>query len=110
MGTYQIIMDRKMNPSIGSKVTFILIIDGRPRPLADGATIIFECDEEQFEIPVFITRNARTNFEGVLTGVADGNDVSILWDIDLNSETLGVIKATNNNTISLQAKPGATRW
>lgn len=107
---YRISIERKMNSTIGNSVTFIMITNGRPRPLADGGTTILECDQKCFEIPVEIIKNSRKKFEGVLTGVADGNDIRIVWDADLTSETLGVIKETTNNTVSFQKKPGSTRW
>lgn len=108
--SYRISIERKMNPAIGNSVTFIMIINGRPRPLADGGATILECDQKCFEIPVEIIKNSRKKFEGVLTGIANGNDIRIVWDADLTSETLGVIKETTNNTVSFQKKPGATRW
>lgn len=107
---YRITIERELNPTIGDSVTFIMIINGRPRPLANGGTTVFECDQTCFEIPVEIIKNSRKKFVGVLTGIADGTDVSILWDADLTSETLGVIKKTTNQTVSFQKKPGATRW
>lgn len=107
---YRITIERETNPTIGNSVTFIMIINGRPRPLADGGTTILECDQKCFEIPVEIIKNSRKKFEGVITGIADGNDIRIVWDADLTSETLGVIKQTTNNTVSFQKKPGATRW
>lgn len=108
--SYRITIEREMNPAIGNSVTFIMIANGRPRPLADGGATILECDQKRFEIPVEIIKNSRKKFEGVLTGIADGNDIRIVWDADLTSETLGVIKETTNNTVSFQKKPGATRW
>ena len=63
-----------------------------------------------FEIPVEIIKNSRKKFEGVLTGIADGNDILIMWDADLTSETWGVIKETTNNIVSFRRKPGAIRW
>lgn len=108
--TYRITIEREMNPTIGNSVTFIMIINGRPRPLADGGATILECDQKYFEIPVEIIKNSRKKFEGVLTGIADGNDIRIVWNADLTSETLGVIKETTNNTVIFQKKPGATRW
>lgn len=108
--TYRITIEREMNPTIGNSVTFIMIINGRPRPLADGGATILECDQKCFEIPVEIIKNSRKKFEGVLTGIADGNDIRIVWNADLTSETLGVIKETTNNTVIFQKKPGATRW
>lgn len=107
---YRITIEREMNPTIGNSVTFIMIINGRPRPLADGGAAIFECDQKYFEIPVEIIKNSRKKFEGVLTGIADGNDIRIVWDADLTSETLGVIKETTNKTVLFRKKPGATRW
>lgn len=107
---YRIIIERQMNSAIGNSVTFIMMIKGRPRPLADGGTTILECSQKCFEFPVEIIKNSRKKFEGVLTGIADGNDIRIVWDADLTSETLGVIKETTNNTVSFQKKPGATRW
>ncbi len=108
--SYRITIDRERNRNVGDLVTFILIANGRPRPLADGATIVVECDKKRFDIPVSIIKNSRKKFEGVLTGIADGNDIRILWNVDLTSKTLGVIKETTNNTVSFQEKPGATRW
>lgn len=108
--TYYITINRKRNPAIGSSVTFIMIINGRPHPLADGGAMIFECDQKCFEIPVAIIKNARKKFEGVLAGIADGNDIHIVLDVDMTSETLGVINETTNNTVSFRKKPGATRW
>ena len=108
--SYRITIERKRNPMIGDSVTFIMIVNGRPRPLADGGAMFLECDQKCFEIPVSIIENPRKQFEGVLTGIADGNDIRIVWDADLTSETLGVIKETTNNTVSFQKKPGATRW
>ena len=107
---YRITIEREMNPTIGNSVTFIMIINGRPRPLANGGATILECDQKCFEIPVEIIKNSRKKFEGVLTGVADGNDIRIVWDADLTSETLGVIKETTNNTVLFRKKPGATCW
>ena len=108
--SYRITIERQMNPTIGNSVTFIMIANGRPRPLADGGAVILECDQKCFEIPVEIIKNSRKKFEGVLTGVADGKDIRIVWDADLTRETLGVIKETTNDTVSFRKKPGATRW
>lgn len=108
--SYRITIEREYNRTVGESVTFILIVNGRPRPLANGAIITVECDKKCFEIPVFISKNSRKKFEGVLTGIADGNDIRILWDADLNLKTLGAIKETTNDTVSFQNKPGATRW
>ena len=105
---YRITIERTKNLQIGDSVTFILEINGRPRPLADGATIIFDCDKKYLEIPACITKGARKKFEGVLTGIADGEDIHITWEADLTSETLGVIKETTNNTVSFQKKSGET--
>ncbi len=107
---YRITIEREMNPTIGNSVTFIMIINGRPRPLADGGAVMVECDQKCFEIPVEIIKNSRKKFEGVLTGIADGNDIRIVWDVDPKEKNLGVIKETTNNTVCFQAKPGATRW
>jgi len=107
---YRITIEREYNRTVGESVTFILITNGRPRPLANGAIITVECDKKCFEIPVLITKNSRKKFEGVLTGFADGNDIRILWDADPKQKNLGVIKETTNNTVSFQEKPGATRW
>lgn len=108
--SYRITIERERNRPVGESITFILIANGRPRPLADGAITIVECDKRRFEIPVLITKNSRNKFEGVLTGIADGNDIRILWNADPKLKTLGIIKETTNNTVSFQAKPGATRW
>ena len=106
---YRITIERETNPAIGNSVTFIMIINGRPRPLADGGVMIFECNQKCFEIPVEIIKNSRKKFVGVLTGIADGTDIRIVWNADLTSETLGVIKETTNTTVSFRKKPGATR-
>lgn len=107
---YRITIEREYNHAVGESVTFILITNGRPRPLANGAIITMECDKKRFEIPVFITKNSRKKFEGVLTGIADGSDIRIVWDVDLNSKTLGTVLQTSNDTVCFQSKPGATRW
>lgn len=107
---YRITIERQTNPKIGNAVTFIMILNGRPRPLADGDMVMLDCDQAQFEIPVEIIKNSRKKFEGVLTGIADGTDIRIVWDADLTSETLGVIKETTNQTVSFRKKTGATRW
>ena len=108
--SYRITIERQANPAIGNSVTLIMIVNGRPRPIADGGALMLECDQKCFEFPVEIIKNARTKFEGVLTGIADGNDVRILWDADLTSQTLGIIKETTNSTVSFCKKPGTTRW
>lgn len=107
-GPYRITLRRTHNSLIGDSVTFILIADGRPRPLADNAyTSIIE-DKKYFEIPVFITDNDKKRFEGVLTGVADGRDIDILWDAELKNQTLGKIIETTNSSVTFIGRPGAT--
>lgn len=108
--SYRITIERQANLTIGNSVTFIMIVNGRPRPLADGGALMLECNQKCFELPVEIVKNSRKKFEGVLTGIADGNDIRILWDADLSTETLGIIKETTNNTVSFKKKTGATRW
>lgn len=107
---YRVTLRREKHPKIGNSVTFILIANGRPRPLADDAWTTLEFSEKEFEIPVFITKNSRTKFEGVLTGTADGSDIRILWSPDLTQKTLGVIKETTNPTVTFVERPGATNW
>ncbi len=107
-GPYRIILRRACNPRIGNSVTFILIADGRPRPLSDDAYTSVVEDKKYFEIPVFITDNDKKRFEGVLTGVADGKDIDILWDVDLKNQTLGRIIETTNNSVTFIGRPGAT--
>lgn len=107
---YRITLERESDRTIGDTVTCILIIGGRPRPLADGGSIMLTDDRKVFEIPVMITKNSRKKFEGVITGIADGADIRIVWGVDLNQKTLSTIKQTTNSTVTFQAKPGATRW
>ncbi len=105
---YRIVLERVKNPSIGNKVTCILIRDGRPRPLADDAAFWWDTDEKRFEIPIYIAKGDRKRFEGVLTGVPDGKDLHIVLDVDPNVKMLAVIKECNNSTIHLEERPGAT--
>lgn len=109
-GSYRITIERERNCVVRDSVTFLLILNGRPRPLADGAAVSFEENRKHFEIPVFISKNSRNRFEGVLTGIADGNDIRITWSVDPKHKALGVIKETTNNTVSFQERPGAARW
>ncbi len=106
---YYITIEREHNSSIGDSVTFLIILNGRPRPVADGGSVTFKVDEERFEIPVFITKNSKKNVEGVIAGVADGNDINIVWSVDPADKTFGSIKSTTNNTVSFMEKPGAAR-
>ena len=108
--SYRIEIDRKKNPAIGNTVTFIMIANGRPSVLADGGTLLFKCDQKRFEIPVEIRMESGERFEGVMTGLADGKDIHVVWDADPTSEALGVIKETTNNTVWFLEKPGAAQW
>ncbi len=105
---YTVHLIRKRNPSIGNSVTFIHLGFGRPRPLADDAYCKLIESKKRFELPVYITDNENKVFEGVLTGVADGNDIRIVWDVDLTQKTLGVIVETTNSTVTFVERPGAT--
>ena len=104
---YCITIEREHNPSIRDTITFLLILNGRPRPLADGGSITFQTNEKHFEVPVFITNNSKTRFEGVLTGIADGEDICIKWKAERGSKTLGHITATTNNTVTFLERKGA---
>lgn len=104
---YYITIEREHNSSVGDSVTFLIILNGRPRPVADGGSVSFQSDEESFEIPVFISKNSKKNVEGVIAGVADGNDINIIWSIDPQSKTFGTIKSTTNNTVTFIERAGA---
>ena len=106
---YYITIEREHNSSVGDSITFLIMLNGRPKPVADGGSVSFKVDDERFEIPVFIGKNSRKNIEGVIMGVADGNDIDIVWSIDPASKTFGAIKSTTNNTVSFVERPGATR-
>ncbi len=107
--SYYITIERERNRLVGDSVTFLIVLNGRPRPVADGGSVSFKADEEHFEIPVFITKNSKKNIEGVITGTADGNDINIVWSVDPDSKTFGAIKSTTNDTVSFMEKPGAAR-
>lgn len=104
---YTVTLRREKDPLIGNKITFLMIIDDRPRPLSDDAVFRFRSEEKQFELPVFITDNEGTDFEGVLTFAADGKDVDILWAAAYSNKTLGVIKSTTNATVAFVEQAGA---
>lgn len=105
---YRVMLERVKNPSLGNAVTCILIMDSRPRPLADDAAFRWETDDKRFEIPVYIAKGNRKRFEGVLTGVPNGEDLHIVLDMDANVKMLAVIKECNNSTIHFEERPGAT--
>lgn len=105
---YRITIEREADPSIRDSITFLLVLNGRPSPLADGGSISFQANQKCFEIPVLITGNSRSRFEGVLTGIADGRDIRIRWKAERGSKTLGNITVTTNDTVALVKKKGAT--
>lgn len=102
--SYRITIQRERNRAIGDAITFLLVLDGRPVPLADGGSITVPTNKKRFELPVFITNNSKTSVEGVLTGIADGKDICITWGAERGSKTLGRIQATTNDTVSFQEK------
>ena len=108
--SYRIIIERKQNTKLSNSITCILLVNNRPCPLADGASITIHCDHSQFEIPVLISKSAKKQFEGILTGTAEGNDIRILLEMDPTQKTLCIIKEAANSTIALVEKPGATKW
>ena len=107
---YCVTVEREHHPAIGDKITFIMLPNGRPIPLADGGTNRFYTDKKCFEVPVFITDNSRRKFEGVLTGIADGEDITLRWAPERDTKTLGRITATTNSTVTFLERKGATRW
>ncbi len=104
---YRVTVKREKDPIIGNAITFLFILNDRPRPLSDDSSISFQSDEKLIEVPVFITNNAGTTFEGVLTGTADGKDIDVVWSVDPRSKTLGKITSSTNDTLRFVEKPGA---
>ncbi len=105
---YRIKIRRTKSERYGNSVTFIHLGFARPRPLSDDAYAEFSETKRRFEIPVFITDNKGKEFEGVLTGISDGNDISIVWEPDTSQKTLGVIIKTTNDTVRFEERRGAT--
>ena len=105
---YRIRLRRTKNEEIGNSVTFIHLGFGRPRPLSDDSYAEFSETKMRFAIPVFITDNAGKEFEGVLTGLSVGRDVEILWDPDPTEKNLGQIIKSNNASVMLIPRKGAT--
>lgn len=103
---YTIRLTRPHDSIISNSITFILV-DGRPRPLADDAFTTLRRNEKCFEIPVFITDNEGTEAEGVLTGIADGNDFGITWVAIRSHPQLGQFYS-DNKTVRFVERPGAT--
>ncbi len=105
---YHIKLRRTKSERYGNSVTFIHLGFARPRPLSDDSFCVFSENKRRFEIPVFITDNKGKEFEGVLTGISDGNNISIVWEPDTSQKTLGVIIKTTNDTVRFEERRGAT--
>lgn len=104
---YKLRIRRVKSKKYGNSVTFIHLGAGRPRPLADDAYTELIQTKRHFEIPVFITNNKGKEFEGVLKGTADGRDITVVWEPDTSSDTLGVITETSNPTVTFEERRGA---
>ena len=103
---YTVKISRPHDSAVSNDVTCIFIINGRPRPLADDAWLRVELNDENFEIPVFITDNEGTEFEGVLAGTADGKDIEIQWAAVKSHPMLGILYS-ENKTVHFIERPGA---
>ena len=108
--TYRITIEREHDAFISNRITVILMINGHPQPLADGACISFASNAKLIEIPVYITDNEHTTFEGVFLGTSVGRDIRFVWSAEFYGKSLGRIKESSNPTIILHEKPGAARW
>jgi hypothetical protein len=106
---YRVTISREHDPVILDSVTFLLVFNGRPRPLANAGSVSWMDDRKHFEVPVLIVKNSRKRFEGLLIGTADGNDIEITWRADLTQKELGRITDSTNDTVAFLHKPGAER-
>ena len=107
---YTITIEREADAFIGDRITMNLMINGRPTPLPNGGMIRFSANTKLVEIPVHITDNEFTSFEGVFLGSSVGRDIHLVWSAEFYGKTLGRIQSSNNPTFHLYEKPGAMAW
>lgn len=107
---YRITIEREFDTVVGNDITVILMINGRPHPLASGGYVSISTNEKNFEIPFYTTDHNNTKFEGVFRGIANGRDIRLLWRSELQCKTLGRIVECNNPSVALHEKPGSCAW